>query len=967
VVAVADPAHDNPFLIFGFVSTGRRLGVCSPLLSAAITGWVRQGAWAVLVFLAFVAATVASVSAPMFSEASANAVFADRRAAVPPNAGRKEDAVVRLTASVSPRSADQQAALRELAAIPNLTPPRIGGSSIRAELAVLRSWASAVTLNGRSAPVRLFAADDPAARVVPVATAPVPDGVWLPQPTADELAARPGDTVTYSVKADGTVSSVEVRVAGVYATTGRLPADPAGGRSWSVQRSDLPVDPGARTLPGFLLIGDPATIERLADATGDQMLWWADADLVPGVTLAGARETARQIARLKVRYAQFLAGNPNAVLAPRVTSGINMITSDAVTVSAAVDRRIRTVEWAAIAIGLASVLAVGLLSVRRRRIELRHGVGTGVPPLAVGSLWFVEHLGPAVLAGAAGWVTAWSLVRWLGPGGAVTVASVTPALVVAGLVALVGSLVVAGSATVTAARWVRPVPPVTPSRPRAWVILIVVAAGVAVVGLWGTTQARGIDLAVPMLVLAALGALGGSALIRAAGLRRRGAAAPGRADGAPRAGGAAPLTGAGPQRWVVGWLVRRRLAAGGERRLTITVLTTGLGMLAFALCAVASVAAVADDRIAVDTGAEVVAEIGGSWLLDPDAVYMPPDPEPPGTPPSEGLVPGVRTPPLPADATLVWRIDAETTLDYGLRDLVVVNPEQLLRVASWGHGDDLAAARRAVRQLAAIDPATALPGRDIPAIVVGDPTVAGSEEIPVNLGPWSGRLDVIAELPVFPGLGQVKRPMYVVPDLVTFTRLGMFDPRLHPRGRSELAPLTFRTFVWTSAGGEGLTKVLGDLQPQRVDTAATARQRPPVLAAARSRGYQLAVVAYLALLAVISLCVYSERTASASRPGDLMLARVGVGRARVVRARAAELAALVGASLACAVGGLAVLAPLASRLLDDEPGRVPVLRLTVPAEAIVITIAAAVVATAAATALALLRGRSREEEAYRDE
>jgi len=62
-----------------------------------------------------------------------------------------------------------------------------------------------------------------------------------------------------------------------------------------------------------------------------------------------------------------------------------------------------------------------------------------------------------------------------------------------------------------------------------------------------------------------------------------------------------------------------------------------------------------------------------------------------------------------------------------------------------------------------------------------------------------------------------------------------------------------------------------------------------------------------------------------------------------------------------------VLAPLASRLLDDEPRRLPPLRLTVPPEAIVVTIAVAAAATAAATALAVLRSRTREEEAYRDD
>lgn len=374
----------------------------------------------------------------------------------------------------------------------------------------------------------------------------------------------------------------------------------------------------------------------------------------------------------------------------------------------------------------------------------------------------------------------------------------------------------------------------------------------------------------------------------------------------------------------------------------------------------------ADDRVAVAAGAEAVAQVGGSYLFEPNPVRVPPDPEPPGTQPPEGLVPGVRTPPLPADATFVWRIDADTYLGYGTRDMLVVNPEQFLRVALWGRGEDLAAARRALRRLGAVDPATAVPGRPIPAIVVGDPEVGNATEVPVNLGPWTGWLEVVAHLPAFPGLSS--RPLFVVPDTVTFTHLGYSDPRLLGRTDGVIRPGLFtRTYVWTSAGAAGVAEILAgrNFEPEQVETATRARQRPTAVAAAQSRGFQLAVAAYLALIAAVALAVYSERTASAGRPGDLMLARVGVGRARVVRARAVELVALVVVSLACAAGGLAVLAPLASRLLDEDPKLVPALRFTVPQEALTVTAAVAVIATVIATALAVLRARTREEEAYR--
>ena len=938
--------------------------VRSPLLRAALTSWLRQGVWAVLVFAAFAVAALAAASAPMFTEASGNAVFADRRAAVAPNAAQNDDAVVRLTASTSPRSADQERALRELRAIPNLTAPRLGGSSVGAELTLPQPWESAVHKGSRRASARLFAVEDPAARLVPVGETAGGDGAWLPQPVADDIGARPGDTITFGVTTRDRERVAEVRVAGVYATSGRLPADPAGGRSWSAQRADLPSEPGAQTLSGYLLVADVATIERLAEETGDRVLWWADSDLAPGTTLAGARRTARDVEELRLRYAKAASFEPNEVITPRVASGITEIVGDATAVTAVVDRRTRTVEAAAIVVGLVSVLAVALLSVRRRRVELRHAVGAGISPVTVGALWFVEHLGPAVVAAGTGFAAAWWLVRWQGPPGEISATSLTPALVAAGLAALAGPLVAAVAAGLAVARRVRPAAPVAPPRPRPWAVLVVVAAAVAVVGLWGTTQARGIDLAVPLLVLAAVGVLGGGALVRAASAGRR-RKRPHEAPHEVARPGAAPR-----RRFVVTWLVGRRLAAGGERALTVMVLTAGFGMLAFGLCAVDSVAANTEDRVAVAAGAEAVAQIDGSYLLEPNPVPVPPDPEPPGTQPPEGLVPGVRTPPLPAHATFVWRIDADSYLGYGTRDLLVVNPEQLLRVAMWGRGADLDAARRALRRLAAVDPATAVFGRPIPAIVVGDTEVGAATDVPVNLGPWSGHLEVIANLPAFPGLGQSNRPLYVVPDTVTFTHLGFFDPRLLPHSGGIILPnLLTRTYVWTSAGAAGVTEILAsrNLEPNRLDTAARARQRPTAIAAAQSRGFQLAVAAYLALVAAVALCVYSERTSSAGRPGDLMLARVGVGRTRVVRARAAELAALVVVSLACAAAGLAVLAPLASRLLDEDPKLVPVLRFTVPVQAWTMTAAVAVAATAAAAAIAVLRARTREEEAYRDD
>lgn len=916
-----------------------------PLVTAGVTGWLRQGPWALLVLAVFTVAATAAASAPMFDEASDNAVFATRRAAISPTAGQNDDVAVRLTASTSPKSADQAVAVRELGEVPHLSEPTLGGASVGAEIARGRRWQSTVTAGGRPEVARLLAVEDPAARLVPVGTAGS-EGVWLPEPLAADLGVRAGDSITYAIETvPPAPPGVTVTVAGVYAVTGsRVPADPPGtALSWARQQGDFPPDVSARTLKAHLLIGDIATIERLATASGDRMLWWADAVLDPGTTMAGARETARRIADLRVRYLGRITASATApqttAVSPRLASGVAQVVADAAGTADIVQERTRVGGWAALAIALASVLAVGLLAVRRRRTELRHSVGSGLAPSTVGTLWFVEHLAPAVPAGVAGWALGWLLVERLGPPGAVTATSLRPALVAAGLAALAGPVTVAVVAALSAARRVRPAVPVAPRKPRPWGLLVIVAAAVAAVGLWSTSQARGIDLFVPLLVLAAVGVAGGTLLVRIASLRRR-----------------SGVTG-GERPAVTWWLLRRRLAAGGERVLTVTLLTTGLGMLAFTISAVNSVEVSIDDRVATAAGASTVAVIGGSWTLDDRPVDQPPQPGP-GEEPRVGLVPGVRTPPLPAHTALVWRMDAYTPFDEGLRDLVIVEPQTLLPVAEWGRGTDLAAARRAVEELG-----RAPGGSTVPAIVVGDPSVAGLDDLPVVLPGWQGQLRVVAHLPAFPGMGN--RSMYVVPGHVMFPRLGREDPRLRPSGG--FTPSFFRTELWSSKGGLGIDEVTAG-RATTVEARTTIdryRQDPLYVAAGQSRGYELAIAAYLALLAVVALALHADRTAVAARPGDLMLARVGVGRARIVGARAAELVTLVVVATLCAVAGLAGLTPLTARLLDPNPGQVPELRLAVPPAAIAVSVAVAVVAAVLAAVLAVVRSSAREEDAFR--
>ncbi len=75
-------------------------------------------------------------------------------------------------------------------------------------------------------------------------------------------------------------------------------------------------------------------------------------------------------------------------------------------------------------------------------------------------------------------------------------------------------------------------------------------------------------------------------------------------------------------------------------------------------------------------------------------------------------------------------------------------------------------------------------------------------------------------------------------------------------------------------------------------------------------------------------------------------------------------------ALAAAVAGVAVLAPLGGRLLDDQPGLLPRFAFGLSTTGVTITAGAAVLAALLAVALTALRSGSAagaEEDAYRDD
>ncbi|WP_433300379.1 hypothetical protein ACQP2F_02930 [Actinoplanes sp. CA-030573] len=926
------------------------------LTAAALRSGVHQRSWSLLTLCAFLVLAAAGAAAPMFAEASDNATFQLRRDEIPATARQSDAAVVRLSADVGSKSADQQAVVGDMRKVPGLTAPDLTGGSIGAELATPRFWELTVAAGDRTDRGRFFVVGDPAGELVPVGAPATKDGLWLPEPMAESLGARPGDriTLTVVVGTQGESHRTTSTIAGFYAVDagGRLPADVPGSNRWVLRHGDTPGDTEYETLPAYLLIGDVATVEPLAKAVDDQIFWSVEAALEPGVTLAEANRTAAAVEELRRDYATRQPPEGDSPTAFRFASGIGRIVATARATTETVRQRTRPVEWAATGVGLASVLAVALLSARRRERELRHAVAVGIAPVRVGGLWLLETLLPAVLGAALGWLVAWQLVVRLGPPGAVE-ESLLPAATAAGLAALAGLVTVAGVGTAAAARRVRPVPPATVRRQPPWAPIIVVAALVAAGGLLGAGgPAGGIDLLVPLLVLAAVGVVAGRLPGLLAARRRT----------LPGLLAARRRTLPGTPRRAMLWLARRRLGSGGaERQLAVVVVTAGLGMLLFALSAVDSTADMAEDRVAVAAGAEAVAPLPGSYVLDKQAVSPPRTG--PFTPPPPGPVAGVRVPPLPAGNTIVWHTDVLSPIDNEQKDLLIIDPARFRDVALWGTGADLTAARQAV-DLLLREPVAA--DRSVRMIAVADPASERLDSFPMKVGFESQDFTVAARVAAFPGMKG--RPMFVAAADPLLGNLGVDDPRLKPLTEMPPGAAVAQASLWSAGGEAGIRTVTSayGVRPDRVDTASHLRSDASYVATARARGYQVAIGGYLALLAILTLAVYAQRTAVQRRPTDLMLARVGLGRRRVRRARALEFVLLALVALAAAVAGVVALAPLGGRLLDDQPTLLPAFAFELSPSALVVTAVAVVVAIVLAVALAAVVSGV-EEVAYRDD
>jgi len=944
-----------------------------PLARRSLLRLPLSGVWAFLVAGAFLLLALAAAAAPLFAEAAANAALVARLATVAPGALAVDAPVVRIVGGQG--TAGRGLIDGALDEIPGLTPGFATAVSIGLETRskeklftpFIAAGANVRPLDGPNIHrARIFGDDDLAHTVLPAPGSPQPagrsadaaslPGVWVPAPMATELRVAAGDQVSVGVRFRHRTTTTTALVAGVYAVgpDGRLPADPPGSHRWSYRRGDIPVDTEFTTLPAYLLLTDVAGAERLARESGDELLYSIEGQLRP--THPTLNQAAATVAGIHQREVEIRdpgeSGEIPLKLRQQVISGLPTIVADA---SRVADRSVawtRTIGTAGRVLGLLAVLAVAVFGLLRRSIEVRHATGLGVHPATIGALAGVEVLAVAVLCGSIGLLLGWLVVTAVGPPGAITSSGVDLAIRDAALMMAAGVLLVAGAATVAAIRAEQLTAQDRRSRSVPWEALLLAVAITASAGLFLRPRGDGppslLDLLVPVLVLAAAGAVGARlALHLIANL----------------------VTGLSFARRPVPALAARRVAAGGQPAvLLITVLTLGFGFLIYSLAAASSVRQVTGDRAAVLAGAQVTATVDASWLLDGGAAQLPPPP--PGeqveVPLSEQKpVIGARVPPLPAGMTMVWRGRISVPPEYGNLDLLVVDPVHFAEVASWGTGPELARARDRLRALGAADATVAARQRaggakgPIPALGVGAVLQRPGDEASVQSERDGVPITMMDVLPAFPGASG-DLPVIVVPADSFFSYLGTKDPRVRPPARSGSASVASTEYfpsLWSSGNLDSIQALLAShhLVAQHVSTYQEFEQEPNLVAARGSTGYQVALGLCVAGLAMLGLSMFADRSVTRARAADLMLTRMGLGSGGTGRARALELTVFALISLVLAGVGVGAIVPFGARLLDPGGSGVPAFALRLDRAGL----AASVLGVVLAVLLALVVARSR--------
>ena len=969
--------------------------VPGPLWRRAPLRGLREGAWSLVVVAAFLLAA-ASAAADVLSVAGwRTAATARVLEAVPDDAVAATAPVLRIAAAPGPGS-QLDGLLADVDAVPELDAPVLLGVSFRDELegAPLVRYDGFVGTGQDRRPGRLVAVADPAAVLgsppPPQADDPRVRQLWLLSSSADELGLRPGDRMEVGVTpshGDDPEESTQAVLAGTYelAGDGATPRDVPGSSFWADRAGRLPGDPGsAEEVP--LVIGDPQDVAVVAREGGDLLLWSVDAGLdAPHPTRDELGAAAAGVDVLQRSLADAGLAGVDGTVPTTAVSGLGGLAAAADDVARRAAAEARAPVLGSIGLSLAVLAAVSVLTAARRSRELDVLAGHGVPATATGLLAVLEVLPAAVLGLLLALPLTAAGVHAL-TGVAVEGWAVRRAAEQAAVLVLAGVLV-HGLALAVAARVAARARSGAARRPLPWRPVLVVAALAAVVGLLAAPagEARGLDLAVPVLVCAAAGALGAS-LLRLLG-RRRPVHAAAHGTTTPRA----------LARSVLG---RRLGASGAERLLVVTALAAGFGLGAHVLLGGALVARSVQDKAAVIAGADVVVEVDRVSQLDP-------------TLPTEGWQ---RDAVVPAGDAVVYRTSGRLPGGRPV-DVAVVDLATVADVADWGSdGGPLLAGREALGVLADADAVARPLCPSVPPVEVLQPPEPDPLDPPPDCPPTppeedgvpAGRIapdaapvvvaggsggfavgdrttlattngpvavQVVAVVPAFPGLDPDLRTGLVGATGSFLPRLPNGDPRFASPGGAVASLDVQAVELWS---GRPLPDVLADLRAvgveesvlgdeRRIRTMPEALVRPSFVAVDLVAPYLLALAGLVLLLAVLALTLFVDRAAARSRAGDLVLARMGLGRSGTRLLLLAEAAALVVAGLVLGLLGWATTVPLLPRLLEPEPAVRPGVDLSVlplvAGQAALPLLGAAAVALLTGLAVAWAGSRPRSEEA----
>ena len=196
-------------------------------------------------------------------------------------------------------------------------------------------------------------------------------------------------------------------------------------RTGEVASRDLPWDPDRPGRGTPIALADLATFNRVALDMLEQVLWTADADLVPDPSPEQAAAAARAVQRLgnkafedgsKLSIATLSAKPEPAHL--DVISGLPDIVSRAQTTTAVARNQSSAFVGAGIALGVIVVCAAAVLLGRSRRREQDLMAGLGMRAGEVAGLAALEALLPVVVGVVGGAALAWVTVSAVGPPGA---------------------------------------------------------------------------------------------------------------------------------------------------------------------------------------------------------------------------------------------------------------------------------------------------------------------------------------------------------------------------------------------------------------------------------------------------------------------------------------------------------------------------------------------------------------------